>query len=300
MNLNDLQTFALVAKHGTLTEAATVLDVPKSTVSRRITRLEDSLGVALFSRASRRIVLTQDGRAFFERIDGLLEGIQEAGRILQEQGVEPEGVLRITTTEGYGQSPAVLECIASYLQRYPKVTVDLVLTSRVTDLVEDQIDVGFRLYTGDLPGDANTMSRRLHTVTSGLYVSPDYLERNGVIDSLDDLPHHTYVGFGRVDFTQKPWLLHNEELETPPIFPVPSMVVNNTAALTHCALVGMGICILDDLNAAKFVEQGMLVRVLPMLSQQIAKVSLVWVASRHLSVKTRSFLNHAIECLKSP
>lgn len=300
MNLNDLQTFALVAKHGTLTEAATVLDVPKSTVSRRITRLEDALGVALFSRASRRIVLTQDGRAFYERIDGLLEGIQEAGRILQEQGVEPEGVLRITTTEGYGQSPAVLECIASYLQRYPKVTVDLVLTSRVTDLVEDQIDVGFRLYTGDLPGDANTMSRRLHTVTSGLYVSPNYLAQNDVIESLDDLSHHTYVGFGRVDFTQKPWLLHNEEMETPPIFPTPSMVVNNTAALTHCALVGMGICILDDVNAAKFVEQGMLVRVLPMLSQQIAKVSLVWVATRHLSVKTRSFLNHAIDCLKSP
>ena len=70
MNLNDLQTFALVAKHGTLTEAATVLDVPKSTVSRRITRLEDSLGVALFSRASRRIVLTQDGRAF---LNGLMD-----------------------------------------------------------------------------------------------------------------------------------------------------------------------------------------------------------------------------------
>ena len=300
MNLNDLYTFATVAKHGTLTAAAKKLSVPKSTVSRRLTRLEDDLGVELFSRSARKIVLTQDGQAFFKRIVGSLDEIVEAQRIIQEQSVEPEGVLRITTTEGYGQTPAFLSCLSTYIEQYPKVTIDLVLTSRVTNLVEDKIDVGFRLYTGQLPGDASTMSRRLHSVTSGLYTSPDYIERCGDIQTNHDLARHRYIAFGRRAFAAHPWLYDGVISPNVPDFSPPSLLVNNTATLTHCALVGMGVCILDRIAAERFVDTGQLVHVLPRWSQEIAKVSLVWIASRHLSVKTRSFINHAVACLKSP
>ncbi len=300
MNLNDLHTFATVVKSGTLTQAAKTLSVPKSTVSRRLTRLEDDLGVELFSRSARKMVLTQDGQAFFERIIGSLDAIVEAQRTLQEQSIEPEGVLRITTTEGYGQTPAFLSCLSSYLEQYPKVQIDLVLTSRVTNLVEDKIDVGFRLYTGQLPGDASTMSRRLHKVTSGLYTSPDYLERHGVIETQQDLGKHRYIAFGTVDFAKHRWLYDGVVSPITPDLPSPSLVVNNTATLTHCALVGMGVCMLDQIAAEKFVERGQLVRLLPRWSQEIAKVSLVWVASRHLSVKTRSFINHAVASLATP
>ena len=148
MNLNDYHTFVIVVKQQTITGAATLLGIPKSTVSRRLKRLESNLQVELFTRSPKRIVLTQDGQALYDRIVGSIDEIQAAQTALSENQTEPSGVLRITTTEGYGQTPAVLDCFASFMDHYPKVSLDLLLTSRVTDMVEERIDVGLRLYTG--------------------------------------------------------------------------------------------------------------------------------------------------------
>ena len=297
MNLNDLHTFAIVAKHESVTAAAHALGIPKSTVSRRLKRLEEDLKTELFSRSPKQIVLTQDGAAFYKRIAGSLDDLHAAQRAVMDNKVEPEGLLRITTTEGYGQTPAVLSCLSSFMQRYPKVNVDLMLTSRVTNMVEEQIDVGFRLYTGRLPGDANTMSRFLHRIESGIYVSPSYLHRSRKEASLETLSQLDFVAFTGVDFAEKPWLFNGAAYAGQLPFAAPKMSVNNTAALVHCALMGLGICILDKGSAAPYVATGELVRILPAFEQQVAKASIVWMASKHLSIKVRAFINHAVDIL---
>lgn len=299
MNLNDLYTFSIVAKLGTLTEAAKYLERPKSTVSRRLIRLEENLGVELFSRSPRRVVLTQDGRAFYERISRSLEELIQAQKMLQEKNNEPSGILRITTTEGYGQTPALLSCLSSYMEKYPKVCIDLILTSRITNLVEDQIDLGLRLHTGALPGDASTMARRLHQVSSGLFASPAYVKKNGCPKNIEELNKHDFIAFGGISFSEKPWLFQGEPFRKPMPFATPKMTVNNTGALLHCALIGMGICILEQVSIQSFVKKGDLIPILPEFEQQIARVSLVWVSSKHLSVKIRSFIDHAVEHLGS-
>ena len=296
MNLNDVHTFVLVAKLSTITSAASSLGVPKSTVSRRLKRLEESLGVELFSRAPKKIMLTQDGRAFFERVVGLIDELHAAQRAISENKEEPTGLLRITTTEGYGQNPQFLDCLAKYMDAYPKVKIDLLLTSRVTNMVEEQIDIGLRLYTDTLPGDANTMSRRLHRITNGLYASSTYLAQMGT-PKIEDLAAHRFVAFRGVAFSEKPWLYRGAPIQDKITFPKPRMHVNNTAALLQCALGGLGICILDDGGALPHVQKGELVRVLLDYEQDIAKASIVWMASKHLSIKVRTFINHAVVCL---
>lgn len=298
MNLTDLHTFSIVVKLQTITAAASFLKIPKSTVSRRIKRLEENLDVALFQRAPKKIVLTQDGKVFFDRISGSLDDLVEAQNLLQDRHQEPSGTLRITTTEGYGQSLPVLNCLASYVQKYPKVQIDLILTSRVTNLVEEQIDIGLRLYTDQLPGDANIMSRRLHHIASGIYASPAYIASKGIPENIEDVKKHDFVAFSQVSFSEKTWLLHGEPVSSTLQFAKPKILVNNTAVLVNCALVGAGLCILDVRNAQPFVDKGELIRVLPEYEQQVAKSSIVWVASKHLSQKLRTFIDHAVEYLK--
>lgn len=297
MNLNDYHTFITVVKQQTITAAAVYLGIPKSTVSRRLKRLESSLGVELFTRSAKRLMLTHDGQALFERVVTPLDDLQSAQDAIMENQTEPTGLLRITTTEGYGQTPAVLQCFASYLERYPKIELDLLLTSRVTDMVEERIDIGLRLYTSMLPGDANTMSRRLHTISNGIFASPDYIRRRGTPKTPQELLQHDLVGFSAVSFASKPWRVKEELINEGLPFGTPRISVNNSATLVQSTIMGLGLGILD-IGSAKFhVERGDLIRVLPQYEQDVAKVSLVWMASKHLSLKVRSFINHAVEYL---
>lgn len=297
MNLNDMYTFSIVAKTGTVTQAAKHMEIPKSTVSRRIKRLEQNLGTELFHRGPKQIVLTRDGRAFFERISHLLDDLKSAEKMVQENHDEPSGILRITTTEGYAQNPRVMNCLSTYLSKFPKVKMELILTSRITKLVDEGIDIGMRLHTDSLPGDVSTMSRSLHSITSGIYASPSYLAKNNPLKSFHDLTKHDFVEFTGVSFPQKTWQRNGKKFAESLAFGKPRMSSNSTAALLHCALSGIGLCILDVASVSTHVARGELIRVLPQLEQEVAKASLVWVASKHLTTKVRSFIDHAVEQL---
>ena len=297
MNLNDYHNFAIVSRLGSITEAAKFMSVPKSTVSRRLKRLEESLGVELFNRSPKKIALNHDGQAFYDRIRPMIDELLAAQSALGQSQAHPSGRLKISTTEGYGQTPSVLNALRTYLDKYPQVSIDLQLTSRVVDMVEERVDIGLRLYTGDLPGDANTMARGLHRIANGIFASPAYIESHNTIESIADLQAHHYVAFPRVYFSRKPWLFNGKPHEGTLPFSEPRLLVNNTAALLQCAVSGLGLSILDLGSAQVYERRGQLVRILPELEQQIARVSLVWMASKHLSVNVRSFINHMTDCL---
>ena len=300
MKLSDYHTFAAVAASESISGAATRLGIPKSTVSRRIRRLEDALGVELLRRSARSVSLTQLGDALYRRIRSALTELEDAKEALVGAGEEPSGVLRLTTTPSFGQSREVIECIAAYGVRHPKVTVDLSLTKRVVHLVEEGFDVGLRLHpVGVVPGSSLLMSRHLLTFNWAIYASPTYLAEAPPIRSPEDLTAHRLALHSLVGVQDDTWCYNGVPLSRPLSFPAPRWKVDDSSALERLALSGAGLVILETMTAEPWVAQGALKRVLAGYTGEAGAASLVWPASRHLAPRVRAFIDHAVKHLAS-
>jgi DNA-binding transcriptional LysR family regulator len=297
MNLTDLQTFSLVAETGTISAAAKRLGVPKSTVSRRVRRLEDALGHALLRRSPRAVALTEHGKVLHQRCAPSLQELQAAADALAHADTEATGTLRMTAVPWIGQSHHFVCCIRDYGLKYPKTTIDLELTTRLVNLVEEGFDVGLRLHTGNLPGSPTLMSRRLLRIRRAMYASPDYIDEMGVPATLDDLTRHRIAAHSIVDAHDVQWNRCGKAHGKPKALPTPKWLVNNSAALERFALSGAGLALLPTIEGESRTARGELVRVLPEYEQQGATASLVWPASRHLAPRVRAFIDHAVETM---
>jgi DNA-binding transcriptional LysR family regulator len=294
MNLADLQTFSLVAETGTISAAAKQLGVPKSTVSRRVRRLEDALGHELLRRGPRKISLTEHGRVLHTRTRPALKDLDAAVEMIADAQTDPVGTLRITTTSSFGQSRAFLACVTSFGIAHPRVTTELELTNRIVDLVEENIDVALRLHAGMLPGNASLMSRRLARFTRAMYASPNYLEVHGIPQSLDDLAAHRIAGHGIVDLRGIRWHHRGALVNEPYQLPAPRWLVSDASALERLAVSGAGLVVLPQMTGDVLVSSGALQRVLPDYEHREGLASLVWPASRHLAPRVRAFIDHAV------
>lgn len=297
MNLNDLQTFCLVADTGTVSAAAKRLGVPKSTVSRRVRRLEDALGHELLRRSARAVTLTEHGRALHQRSAASLRELAAAAEALQGEDKEPNGALRVTTVPGFGQSHAFVECIRSYGLQYPRTTIHLELTTRLVNLVEEGFDVGIRLHTGTLTASPLLMCRRLLRFTRGVYASPAYLQEMGTPTSLADLPNHRIAAHALADLPGFQWNHNGRPTGAPATLPNPRFIMNDSAALERFALAGAGLALLSTIDGELMTKQEQLVRVLPDYEHQGATASLIWPASRHLAPRVRAFIAHAVQTM---
>jgi DNA-binding transcriptional LysR family regulator len=297
MNLTDLHTFSIVAETGTITSAAKRLKVPKSTVSRRVRRLEEDLETELFLRTARSVTLSQEGHSLYQHVSSAFNELHEAEEALKNREIEPSGTLRITTTLGFGQMYSFVSCIATYNRKYPKVIIELILTNRVVNLVEEGIDIGFRFYTDILPGNSTTMSKHLSNIRSAIYASPAYIEEMGMPKDISEVRGHRMVSYSQISLQTKPWLEKGVLLSPQPVFPPAKIFVDNSVSLLNFALVGAGLIIIGINNAAPLVEKGELLHVLPQLEQRVAKSSIVWVSSKHMSPKVRTFIDHAMSHL---
>ena len=297
MNLTDLSTFAFVADEGTITGAATRLGVPKSTVSRRVARLEDALGVELLRRSARSVSLTDHGRALHQRTAAALREITDAATALVDADPEPSGTLRLTTAADFGQTTRFADLIASFGMKYPRVVVEVVLTNRIVDLVEEGFDIGVRMHGPNLPGGATLMSRTLRRFEARLYAGRGYAETHGLPKTPEELADHRFASHS--SFAQGPlgmWSVSGvvgKELS----LPEPRWLVNDFGALQSLAVVGAGIVVLSTLLAEPMIESGELVPVLPEYRVPGGATTLVWPASRHMAPRVRAFIDHAAAVL---
>jgi DNA-binding transcriptional LysR family regulator len=191
IDLNDVATFVRVAEGGGVTAAARVLGVPKSTVSRSLSRLERALGVRLVQRTTRSLALTDAGRGYYERVRGMVEGVAHATAEVVDMGTEPRGTIRITAPVDIGQV-LLADAITSFSQRYPQVRFDVSLTSRVVDLVAEGYDLAVR---ASPLGDSSLVARKLGAANLGLFASPKYLARHGTPVKVGELAEHELVLF---------------------------------------------------------------------------------------------------------
>ncbi len=290
--LDDIRAFVAVVEEGSFSAAARVLGVPKSSVSRRVAHLEQSLATKLLQRTTRKLRLTDAGQSYFERCRRAFEQLHDAEQTLEHLQAEPRGVLKVTAPASFGYV-ALSGLIEAYNRRYPDVMVVVDLSNRMVDLVAEGYDVAIR--AGPLV-DSTMVARRVLADGFVLVASPDYLERRGRPATLAELAQHDCLLF-RGEDVRTTWTLHGPAgVES--VVAGARLVSNDLKFLAAAAERGAGITLLPLLTGRDGIASGKLERVLPQYSSEPGSISVVYPSATHLSPKTRAFVEMAVEYLQ--
>ena len=296
-DLNEVATFARVVEAGSFSAAANALGVPKSTVSRRVARLEETLGVRLLQRTTRRMEPTEEGRSYYEQISHALAALREAALEITATRDEPQGTLRITAPVDYG-NVVLAGLIGEFRTLFPRVCVEVDVTGRVVDLVKDGFDAAIR--AGDLP-ESSLVARRLPAADMGLFAHPSYVERRGAPKTPYDLPGHSLLRFMPVgsNRAEKSWVLKHEESGEEANVPLTAcLIANDFVFLRQAAIGGAGVVKMPAVIAAPSVARGELTRILPDWYGPGAPIHLVYPTAKHLPAKVKVFRDFLLEKLR--
>ncbi|MDC8803145.1 LysR family transcriptional regulator [Halomonas pacifica] len=285
LDLNGLPLFLALVEAGSFTAAADRLGCTKTKVSLQIRQLEERLGVTLFQRTTRRVQPTQAGETLYRECRPLLAGLQEALASAEGDGHRLRGALRLTAPEDYATrvlGPAVVE----FGQRHPALRIELRSGDRISDMLEEGIDLAFRL--GWLK-DSTLRSRSLGTFQQCLVASPDYLARHGTPEDPEALTEHAWVAFTPLA-SPLTWTFRRGE-ESRRVQMKARLAANSTAALSALLVAGGGISVMADISAEAELRAGRLVRVLPAWSLPSGGVHAVYPPGRHLPARVRAFMD---------
>ncbi|MDQ0019963.1 DNA-binding transcriptional LysR family regulator [[Curtobacterium] plantarum] len=285
--LTGLIAFARAGSLGSFTAAARSLAVSPSAISKSIQRLEQRLGVTLFTRTTRSLVLTAEGRELHERTLQLLRDAEELEQVAMRSREEPAGTLRIAASFPIGVH-VIAPLLPQYCALHPKVTIDLKLSDRVISIVDESIDIAIRI--GDL-ADSNLLSRRLSPYQIGCYASPDYLTRCPEPEHPNDLIGHKTVNLRYQNTGQIfrwPFRVGEREIE---IVPSSAVIVDASEAVITAVAAGAGIGMVSSFMAASWVKRGELVPLLTDFSVERHNISAVWHASRRSNPAVRAFID---------
>lgn len=293
-DLNEVATFIRVIDAGSMHGAARALGVPRSTVSRRVARLEELLGVRLLERTTRRMSLTEEGQRFYEKVAPALEVIEGASSEARDSGSEPSGTLRITAPIDFGH--AVLgDVIARFVRRYPGVHVEVDLSNRLVDLVQEGFDLAVR--AGSL-ADSSLVARRLGAVDVWLFATPGYLEARGAPSSPEDLVAHDCVLFHPQRGGSRWRLTRGDEAIN---VDVTGPVGSGDFSFVHQVVrAGAGIGPLPAFVPARDVEEGRLMRVLAPWALRGSSIYVVTPSGRHQPAKVKAFRDFLTEAMSPP
>ena len=280
---SDLRFFALLMKEGSLAAAAQQMGITPPAVSRRLAQLEHRLGVRLLHRTTRRIHLTPEGETYL--LDGarILSDLEALERTVAGARSSPRGLIKLAATLGFGRVH-IAPALSAFARDYPEVEVQLHLTDRPVNLVEQGFDAAVRF--GDLP-DSRLTARRLMANQRMLCASPAYLAQAGEPTQPADLLAHHCIVIRESDETYGTWHLHQgDRQETVKVRGMLS--TNDGAAATTWALDGHGVLMRSHWDVAPYLASGRLRLVLPGWALPAADVTLVYPTKSDLSAKTRA------------
>lgn len=277
---------------GSLSAASRQLHIPLATVSRRVSELEEDLRVRLLLRGTRKLTLTDAGRDYVIACRRILEDLQEAERTATGEYREPQGELVVSAPQVVGRHH-VVPVLVEFLKAHPKIRARIQLSDRVTNLLDEHVDVAIRL--GELP-DSEIIATRIGLISRVLCASPAYLAAHGAPKQPSDLVSHeciTYEGYSAADR----WEFRVER--TSQIIQVASrLTVNSAGAAVIAAIADAGIArVLSD-QIAEPLKSGALVRLLQAFEPTPMPASLVYPAQRHVPLKLRAFLDFATPRLR--
>ena len=288
ISADDLILFATIVDQQSLIRAAEQLGMPKATVSRRLSNLEDLLGQRLLLRTTRRLTLTEFGQEFLEHSRRVAEEVATVQDFVRSQDAQPRGRLRISMPDDYAKQ-RLSRAIATFIETYPEVQIDLDLSSRRVDLIGERFDLAIRM--GELDDDTNLVARKIDEQRFCLYASPIYLALHPAPQHPDDLMQHTSVRRLTTNGTPIPWKLTRGK-EIWENVPPGRLGMNSPNVIQQLVLDGAGISTLPDRVAEEDVRLKRLVRVLPEWSLPAVTAWAVMPMRRYLPSKTRAFISH--------
>lgn len=288
ISADDMILFAMIVEQGSLVRAAEQLGMPKATVSRRLTNLEEVLGQRLLIRSTRRQTLTEFGQEFLDHSRRVAEEVGTVQDFVRSRDVQPRGRLRISMPEDYARYN-MSHALATFIEAYPEVQLDLDLSSRHVDLIGERFDLAIRM--GALKDDSTLAVRKIDEQHLGLYASPIYLALHPAPKTPEDLARHTAIRM-LSDLGQAiPWRLSRGKKvweEVPP----GRLAINSPGVIQQLLLDGAGIGVLPDRFAEEDVRSKRLVRILPEWRLPSVPAWAVMPMRRYLPAKTRVFLAH--------
>lgn len=259
MDLNRAATFLRVVETGGFTAAATALGLPTSSVSRSVAKLEEDLGVVLLERTTRRVSLTEVGRAYFERVREALAGLDAATAAALDAANEPHGMIRIAVPPDL--APMLGQMLARFLHTYPKIRIDVATSPRPAEQVGEHADLAIAF--GKLP-DSSLVSRRFGDSVYQLYAAPGYLAARGRPRALTDLARHDAIVLRGLDRWEMTGPRGPEVVEVSAI-----VAADHLGFVIAAALAGLGIALLPSFALARELEAEALVQVLPRYSTTV-------------------------------
>jgi len=289
-DLRAIAIFVKVAERRSFVRAAADLGITQSGVSNAIKRLEDHLGVRLLARTTRRVGLTEDGAAFFERCQAILAELQEAELVLKEARLDPTGKLRIDVPVSFGRLE-VVPLLGAFQAQYPAIRLAVSFTDRYVDLVEEGVDVCVRF--GVLP-DSNLIARRLTQTQFRVVGAPSYFAKRGRPKTLDDLVNHNCLALTLHDMRlARDWRFSSKGAEKM-LTPKSTMSFSDGAAMCAAACAGYGIAQVHNYYCDEAIAAGTLEPVLEKYKPKADPIWLLYPQGRHLSPKVRAFIDFMV------
>ncbi|SFC66793.1 transcriptional regulator, LysR family [Polaromonas sp. OV174] len=287
-DLNDMLYFAEVVERGGFAAAGRALGVPKSRLSRRVAELEERLGVRLLQRTTRKLSLTEVGEIYLRHCSAMRDEALAAAEAVAQMQVEPRGTLRISCPVTLAQS-TLGYLVPRYMALHPHVKLDMRVTNRVVDLVEEGIDIALRVRPS-LDDSGSLVVKQLGAGIGHLLASPAQLRRQGIPASLEDLASLDTVAMSAVD-GRTAWLLVGPEGQEHLFQHQPRYVADDLQTLKLAVLAGTGISFLPESVSQAELQAQLLVPVLPGWAPKPGMVHAVFPSRRGQVPAVRSFLD---------
>jgi LysR family transcriptional regulator, regulator for bpeEF and oprC len=297
-HLQSMRIFARVAHLGSFTKAAEQLLLPRPTVSNAVQYLEQHLGIRLLQRTTRRVALTPEGAAYYERCTRLLADLEDAESLFGGAGASPRGVIRVDLPERLALYK-VIPALPDFQARYPDLRVVLSASDRYVDLIAEGVDCAVRV--GAL-SDTSLVARRIGDMAQLNCAAPEYLARHGVPRTPDDLPDHLAVGYvsnrtGR----ELDWEYRDRDSGETRAVKMRSVVsVSSSQAYLACCLAGLGLIQAPRDSLEDALAAGRLVEVLTEWQADPLPVSVVFPHGRHVPPRVRIFIDWVAQTLSRP
>jgi DNA-binding transcriptional LysR family regulator len=289
--LSTIAIFCKSAELGSFTAAANVMGLTPAAVSRGISRLESRLGIKLFRRTTRSMSLTEDGRLYFDQCRGAITQIEDAEKLITGQQTVPRGMLRISVPSTYAHY-RLLPTLAKFRVAYPEISLNINISNRNVDFIEDGYDLVIRLGT---PPDSRLIARKLEDAKVGVYASHTYLKKFGIPKTLGELqaPSHTLLPFLQPSTGKLlPWIFLQSG-QAIDINPRSSVHVSD-GPIGCVVLARHGIGLVQTFSWIADSYKDELIEVLPSLSGRTRPFFLIYPQNRHLSARVRALVDFLI------
>ncbi|PJG46502.1 LysR family transcriptional regulator [Sphingobium sp. LB126] len=287
--LNDILVFMAIADAGSFVSGGQAMGLTRSAAGKAIARLEERLGVRLLTRTTRKLSLTDEGRAFYDHGLRILAAVDEAESSVAGNAGTPRGLLRMTIPDAFGRL-VILPLLKDYMEAWPHVQVEVSLTDRVVDIVEEGFDLAIRI--GVTHSDSRLISRVIASYKVLMCASPAYLERHGEPVTVQDLAQHECLLFSSKTRKQA-WRLRIEDGSVVRAAGRSRLRLDSGEAIRDAAAQGLGIALLPEFLVERHIATGSLRPVLPGIHDSV-NIVLIYPSRKFIEPRVRTFMDWII------